>query len=372
MRLPLKGFEPIISKMKKSRGLGLTGGSSNYPYACARVKSKRALLLPKETYLKLLGMDVKQIARFIGESQYKKDVNELALKYSGIDLVEYALNLNLARVYSQIFGFCKGELKEMVGNYLKRWDLWNIKTVLRGKLYGADREEIMGAVIPAGTHPLHFWNSLASCESIDEVIEELKSTEYYSILKKVRERAQTITSVAEFENALDIAYYVALVENVRPDSKANKMFLDFVRREIDIMNMTTLFMVKFEDVPSQRIVNYLIPEGKEMSQREGKRLAGTEDFQSFLSELKKYSFYDEIKDVIPDIESKGTLNPVMRGLERHLMKQSARFGHLYPLSILPIVDYLVRKKIEIDNIRIIARGKESGLVEDAIKGLLTL
>jgi V/A-type H+-transporting ATPase subunit C len=42
------------------------------------------------------------------------------------------------------------------------------------------------------------------------------------------------------------------------------------------------------------------------------------------------------------------------------------------LSILPIIDYLIRKKNEVDNIRIIARSKESGLDAELIKKLLVV
>ncbi|HIJ17497.1 MAG TPA: V-type ATP synthase subunit C, partial [Thermoplasmata archaeon] len=42
------------------------------------------------------------------------------------------------------------------------------------------------------------------------------------------------------------------------------------------------------------------------------------------------------------------------------------------LSVLPIVNYMIRKKVEVDNIRIIARGKESGLPKRVIEELLVM
>jgi V/A-type H+-transporting ATPase subunit C len=39
---------------------------------------------------------------------------------------------------------------------------------------------------------------------------------------------------------------------------------------------------------------------------------------------------------------------------------------------LPIIDYRLRKKIEVDNLRSIARGKQSGLPEEDIRSLLVL
>ena len=39
---------------------------------------------------------------------------------------------------------------------------------------------------------------------------------------------------------------------------------------------------------------------------------------------------------------------------------------MYPLSVLPIIDYMIRKKIEVDNIRIIARGKARASLMETI------
>ncbi|TFG68453.1 MAG: ATP synthase A1 subunit C, partial [Methanomassiliicoccus sp.] len=38
----------------------------------------------------------------------------------------------------------------------------------------------------------------------------------------------------------------------------------------------------------------------------------------------------------------------------------------------PIVNYMIRKKVEVDNIRIIARGKESSLSSKVIEELLVM
>ena len=59
-------------------------------------------------------------------------------------------------------------------------------------------------------------------------------------------------------------------------------------------------------------------------------------------------------------------------LDKYLAKEAERFSHLYPLSVLPILDYVIRKKIEVDNIRIIARGKASGMDNEIIKKLLVI
>jgi V/A-type H+-transporting ATPase subunit C len=66
------------------------------------------------------------------------------------------------------------------------------------------------------------------------------------------------------------------------------------------------------------------------------------------------------------------LNEVLRSLEKHVLKEASRYANLHPLSILPVLDFMIAKKNEVDNIRIIARGKESDLENTVIKNLLVM
>jgi V/A-type H+-transporting ATPase subunit C len=59
-------------------------------------------------------------------------------------------------------------------------------------------------------------------------------------------------------------------------------------------------------------------------------------------------------------------------LDKALVRTAEKFGRFYPLSVLPILDYMIRKKIEVDNIRIIARCKATGLSNEVIEQLLVM
>ncbi len=69
----------------------------NFAYAVARVKVRKARLMGRETYAKLLGMGLGEIARFLGETQYSKDIHEHALRFKDVDLIEHAMSSSLAR-----------------------------------------------------------------------------------------------------------------------------------------------------------------------------------------------------------------------------------------------------------------------------------
>jgi len=348
------------------------GGKGNYAYACARVKAKKSLLLTKDNYPKLLMMDLNEIGRFMGETQYQVEMAELASRYSGVDLIELGTSRNLARVYHTILGFCAGELKEMIETYLRRWDFWNIKTILRGKFYGATTEEIQEDLVPAGKLSEDYLNALLAMDTTQEVLEEVRRKEGLSIPDQVMAACEERGILEPIEDFFDKVYYQRLLERIRPTSRPKRLFISFVREEIDNMNLGTLLKLKKAGVSPERITSKFVEGGEELNVTELTQLANMESFGQMVDELSRFSFYEEISEGLEKAKSGGSLTETMRALQRHLIKRSEKFSHLNPLSVLPVLDFLIRKKIEVDNIRIIARGKESEMEPELIRSLLVI
>jgi V/A-type H+-transporting ATPase subunit C len=344
--------------------------SGNYPYVCARVKAKRAFLLSRDIYSKLLMMDAHEITRFLGESQYKKEITELAINYSGFELTDIALNKNISEVYHQILGYCKGDLYMMLSAFLQREDIWNIKTIIRGKFYNAKSDEIIKTIRSAGKHPEQYWKKIIqNSKNVEEVIDNLENNEYYQTLKVLKE--EYIKNFSECENKLEIAYYSYLLGSIRPNSEPNKLFLGFVKKEIDLFNLKTLLMTKFKNVEPSKINTMIIP-GGEITEKDMQTLVNISDFKQFLDEVQKLPYFKTISDEIKKIEETGSLNHVIRFLEKDFLARATKSSYLYPLSIMPILDYLIRKRIEVENLRILVRGKEKGLSEQILGELLVM
>jgi V/A-type H+-transporting ATPase subunit C len=103
-----------------------------------------------------------------------------------------------------------------------------------------------------------------------------------------------------------------------------------------------------------------------------KSLAQADGLPPLIEELEKYSMYNDIKPALEQFKADRKLSGITIALDKALIGTSEKFAHFYPLSVLPIVNYMVRKKVEVDNIRIIARGKESGLSTKVIEDLLVV
>lgn len=341
-------------------------GSSNYAYSVARVRAMKSKLLPKETYARLVNMKIDEIIRFIEESEYKQDVDELARTYDGIDLIEHALNKNLASTFTKIINFTNGELNYILTEYLKDYDIWNIKAILRGKYYGAPVDEIKESLVAAGQLSYGKLSALAEKDSEDDVIEALQNTQYYIILKEY-EKGQ----LWKIENLLDHMYYSSLFQTLGSTKISDRrLFMKFIRTEIDIKNITLLMRLKkYGTIDAEKSADLMIAGGLELGLAEIEKLLPL-SFEELLQSLEKYSYWNAIADIAdPNIDS---LTDLETQLTKYSLRTAGSFSHEYPLSIAPIMDYILNKKNEIRNLRIIVRGKASNLSEELIKNQLVI
>ncbi len=342
--------------------------TGNYPYVCARVKAKKRWILSPDTYARYLRMGIPEIARSIGEGQYAEEIIALGTKYSGVDLIEMATRNNLAKVFTQIYEFSEGHLRDMISRYLDRWDVWNIKSILRGKFSGSTNEEIWETVVPAGSFRQEFLRNLLELETVEEIIEGLAGTIYWEALKEVEDEVEELGSLAPFEDALTHRYYSYLLEAIPPTIEPNIRFRNFIRREIDALNLKTLLRVRYEEVEIKRDV--FIEGGLQIPKEDLEGLIEA-PIEQVEAELKGTVFEAVLTPLLKEIEKKG-LNEAIRTIEKIHISRASKYSHIHPLSILPVLDYFTRKEREVENIRIIARGKHAGLSEDVIKELLVI
>ncbi len=348
------------------------GGSGNYAYACTRVKAKKRFLLSRDTYSRLLVMDVHEIGRFLGETQYREEMTRYASRYSGANLVEVAVTRNLANTCSDILSFTTGHLREMVADYLKRWDMFNVKTILRGKITNAKDEEVIDTLVPAGAFSEAYLKSLVAMSSVQEIMDALSQEPSLSITPELVRDVVDSSRLARFEDHLDRTLYYDLLKTIEETQRAEQILRQFIRREIDVTNLKVLLKLKAERIPEDVIVKYVIPGGMEFSIDKLRGIAQSEGMASVLEEIERSSMYESVKAALDRFKEDKKLSGITIALDKALIGTSEKFAHFYPLSVLPIVNYMIRKKVEVDNIRIIARGKESGLSTKVIEELLVV
>lgn len=337
----------------------------------ARVRAKKAKLLRADTYQKMLLMSVSEIGRMLGESEYRREITEYGSTMEGASLIEFATYRNLAACLKDVLHYCNSELREMVASYLGKWDAHNVKVVLRGRYASMSAEETEGQLIAAGSFSLDFLRKLMHLERVEDVLAAVIKAGL-PLSRDAAESYLKTRRLSTLEDDIDKGHYRKLLQTAT-DEEAKSVFITFVRREIDVRNLQTVLRLKTEGLAPQQKLPYLVPGGLDFGMRSLRQLAELATVEEMINAIRARRRYASA------IQADGKygrgwadIRPVAIGLDRMHATESQKMERLYPLSILPVLDYMLRKELEVKNIRIVARGKESGLSAEEIRSVLVI
>jgi V/A-type H+-transporting ATPase subunit C len=338
-----------------------SGGRSNYPYVTARVRSMKSHLLPEEEYPRMVARDVHEIARSLQEGRYQEEVDRLSSEYSGAQLVEQATWQGMGREFRRILDWCEGPLEAMVARYFERFTVYNVKTALRGARSGASTEETEQALVPVGLVDRDRWQPALNADTMPECIEALRGLPYGDVVQDMDEE-----SLPVIENALDRTYYERLIGSVKADDRPREAYLRFLRREIDTINLKNIFRAKHAGVEDFEYVK----EGEDVDEDLARRILQA-DWEEVPALLDETDYGEDLRQPVEAYRDSRDLNLLANELEDLHLAEADTFGHRYPLSILPIIDYVLQKEREVDRLRMIAFGKQAGLSREEIEDLVT-
>ncbi len=324
----------------------------------------------------MLQMNVTQIARYIGEHGYGEEIHALSRIYHGIDLIEAALTRNLATSFHNVLRITPGDLGLLTGEFLNRWDIINVMIILRGNRRGLDPQWIQEILIPAGELDRDTLISLTQEARPEDVVAKLCGWRLYPALLKEFGQDSKEIQLARLENRLYQLYYADLLALTARGFHGAEVFGDYVRLELDVVNIRNLFRLRKERAKA-RIIDSLIPGGT-VPVKTMQRLAGSENREEFSAIFRKTRLLplliEALQNLHPDenVDENTALEfigerwyrherPVheveMAVTRVHLLRME-RLSKLHPFSVIPILIYLERKKYEVFNIRAIARGIE--------------
>ena len=318
----------------------------------------------------MLNMGLPEITRYIGETEYQREVEELATSFTGVDLVEYALSWNLAKEYQRVIHMTSGTLREFTMIYLERWDIYNVLTILRGMSQGLPEGKIKEVLIPAGSLDRMMLDGLLAEETGERVVEALKSWNLYPVLQADIATALSSGSFSQVENDLYKRFYANLLEIGEKRVKGASQFVKFVKLEIDTLNIKTIFRMQADGV-SKASRDLFIPGASlslDMLEQISELSSTGEIIDALSAQIKNkalFATFDELR-------GNKTLNEINIELTKAKLAQMEHFSRTDPFSIHSVLVYLEKRKYEVANLRALARGKESHLSGDVIEQYLVI
>ncbi|MBW6462154.1 MAG: V-type ATPase subunit [DPANN group archaeon] len=359
----------VLVKMKKDKTITIDKLKLHRdPYLNTRVRVMSSKLISKDQYHRLLKMTSAEISHFLEEGEYKAQIDEFAVRYAGADLIEVALNNNASKCFQKVIHLSKGDTKELIQKYMLRIDIENIKTILRCLNSEIPKDEISLRLMSGCNVNKKNLLDLLKKKTISDIVEDpmFQNILPHATSSIPKPKGDDLT-LASVENWLDINYYRYLMCIADKLPKHASEFKTFLRNEIDILNINTLLIMKNEGLEKKDIMQLLITPAADISLPVLESAASAKDIEGALDILiNKTSYSVEIKSGI-DEALKGSLKVIRRGLDKKLMKKAFLLLHKHPLTIAPVLGYILAKEVEIRNLKLISRSKSLNLPEKFIE-----
>ncbi|GGJ41646.1 V0D/AC39 family V-type ATPase subunit [Deinococcus roseus] len=318
--------------------------ADDYGYINARVKMMRGSLLENRQLDEAVSAATyAEYLRVLSETPIREDLGDATAQGAGLGELDAALSKNLFRVVRKVQGLASGEAKKEVDTLVARWDLLNIKTLVRGVLTGRSSQDILAGLIPAGTIKWGVLQAAANSTDLASLAQTLSIGGGF-LGRALRQAVSSGTNeLLDVEVTLDQEYYRAALSAARGNNLRR-----YLAREVDVRNILTALQLRGGTVSAR----YFVPGGS-LSEGDFLRIAGGDNAVSN-------------SDLQPLLEA-GSLDRA-EVLSRLLLDQAAKNVAMTDvLGAGVVLDFLRRKEIEIAKLRLIGRGKFYGVPGDSIR-----
>jgi len=320
----------------------------------------------------ILKPDVESVIAELGNTAYKDEIEKASVQYKGITCIEVALRKDFSAAFRKILRFMKGdESEKYIKILLGRWDVQNIKTILRGKNIHIPSAEILECLIPAGELDDTTMIELIKQPDVKAVIDLLATwgISYAKPLTRNFKEYSEKRDLTILEYAIDRFYYKNALRAVKGESYDDRLVREMVMTEIDVTNIKNVLKMIRDKIDVEEVRSYLIEGGISLNNEKLLTMvkAGTPEGAIKLLETTPYSFLSKVPD---EILKAGKISVLEKELEKYLIKLGISRFLGDPLSIAIPIGYIWAKYNEITNIRIIARCKTADIPEKELRGEL--
>ncbi|MBB5264695.1 V/A-type H+-transporting ATPase subunit C [Catenibacillus scindens] len=324
----------------------------NYSGISAKVRAMKGRLLDREAYYNIASMQsvpeflswIKTVPSYI---KVFESVPETVLHRGEI---EKLLQLALYDDYARIYAFAGPDQRKFLKVYFRRYEIQIVKTFLHLIF---DHRDIL---FDTSLIPPHFrdqssisLDALSRCKSLDEFFEVIEHSDYYPLLKALKDR--TDVSLFDYELALDIYFFKFLWKLKDKVLKAWELeqMTKIYGTQIDLLNILWIYRSKrFYQVEPSQMYSNLIPVHFRLTPSYIRRLIESETLDEY-RELLGRSFYGRALTSVEQsaADSDTALWRMYQEIMRNLRRQAAR---KYPYSLAVIEEYLFLREEEINRL----------------------
>jgi V/A-type H+-transporting ATPase subunit C len=342
---------------------------SDYGYVNARVRGMRSYLLTKDFFVRLVETEnFEAMQSMLDQTIYRRELSEAILTNPERPDYDKALSLNQIAAFRKIEDSTGGEAHILTTVLMSRYDVYNIKTVLRGKKGNATPSEVLALMVPVGAVRMDTLEQMARAREVRDAINVLVSAQikYGQVLASAYGAYQKKDQdLAVLELALDKFHYSDGMAQLRGKDSNVTMVRQMITAEIDMRNISTLVRIRGLKLDDDEVENIRIPGGT-LEKDQFLSLHRLGDIVQIVSEYPDPRFRRLLEKALAEYQEIDIVS-FDKELEHEIIRRGAAMSNVDVLGIGVIIGFMFQKQNEIINLRIVLRGKAMDRPDAEIK-----
>jgi V/A-type H+-transporting ATPase subunit C len=259
-----------------------------------------------------------------------------------------------------------GEARSFLQYWTLRFEITNLKAVIRGKLSKAPSALIRQELSDMGFLASLPTEELLQTEDIGELLRRLETTPYADMVRFARRAFEAQPRLFDLDAALDRRYYHGLAERARPLEEAlGASFRKIMELHLDRVNLTWLLRFRFSyHLPPAQVYFLLIPSHYRLN-------------SSVLKGLSVLDRMDEVLAALPLpyrnwLQDTGDVNQVASVLDSRFAEGTRLVLHSAAPAFARAFAYLLLRDRDLRRVRAALKGWSLGLDPQTISQALGL
>ncbi|MBN1193176.1 MAG: V-type ATPase subunit [Coriobacteriia bacterium] len=307
--------------------------------------------------------DIGAVIQDIMQTEYGPDLEGRILHGRNATQVDEALKDNMTRTFQKVLSHSNDEARNLVTTLLGRWDLFNVKTIIRGKHMGLSEEEIVDSLITVGQLTQIDAEELSRQPDIRSVVDTLAmwGLPFAVPLREALPEYEEEQELPVLELALDRYYYQWATKRLRGWRENKRIARAFLETQVDTMNLLTCIRLLNADLGDIDPLRFFLPGGRIVTEKLFLELSELSDVDEVFGRIKQTPYGKPLDEVALIFMEKGSVSIFERALEDYLFRVAFATSKGDPLGIGLAISYLWAKANEVTNLRIVVKGVSVGM-----------
>ncbi len=331
----------------------------NYAYLNARVSILAERLLSEAQIATLLKQP---LGTPLKKDSSKWKILQDLLKDNTIDhaLIEQAWLMRMITDFQVLTRPLSGTARELLMYWFRKWDMANLKTIVRGRIAGLEPDAISALLIELGPLTALPIEQLLRTEDIGELLRRLEKTPHGSIARQVRRVFEKNHQQISIDATVDRHYLLGFVQRVRILKESQSPYLlPLVSILMDRFNLLWLLRYRFVyDLSAAETYYLLVPTPYQLNRNRLRYLVELNSLSEVLAHLPEplYTLLFEA-DSLFSITQRLTMET--RRIAELILK-------LQPFTLAKVFAYILLREMEMRRVMAIIKGKKLNLDQKMI------